>query len=230
MAVEITATGRAIPPRRVTNEDLAKTLDTNDEWIQSHTGIKARHIADDGIAVSDLSLEAAQNALALAVEKRLVPEISVEELAGTLDMIVLATTTPDYYGCPTTACIVQDKLGAHRAGAMDITVGCSGFVYALETATGLLDASRSRKRAIVIGADVLSRFTDWTDRSTCVLFGDGAGAVFIEKTDAPVEGPGKRGLLRSILGSDGAGSDHLIIRKGGSKYPYHRGEIFDTPP
>jgi 3-oxoacyl-[acyl-carrier-protein] synthase-3 len=230
MAIEIVSTGRAIPPKRVTNEDLAKVLDTDDEWIRSHTGIKARHIAADDVAASDLALESAKNALAQAIEEGLVREKTMEELALSLDMIVLATTTPDFYGCPSTACIVQDKLGARNAGAMDITVGCSGFVYGMETGAGILLAGRNRKRGLVIGADVLSRFIDWSDRSTCVLFGDGAGAVFIEKTDAPQEGPGKRGLLRTILGSDGSGGDHLIIRKGGSRHPYHAGDIFSTPP
>jgi 3-oxoacyl-[acyl-carrier-protein] synthase-3 len=237
MAIEIIATGRAIPPKRVTNDDLTKTVDTTDEWIRSHTGILARHIAAEDIAVSDLALEAARNALAQAIERGAVRETTVEALAATVDMIVLATTTPDFYGCPSTACIVQDKLGARNAGAMDITVGCSGFVYGMETAAGVLLAGRDRKRSLVIGADVLSRFIDWTDRSTCVLFGDGAGAVLIEKTGDDPAGPGdsphgaeKRGLLRTVLGSDGSGGDHLIIRKGGSRHPYHAGDIFSTPP
>jgi 3-oxoacyl-[acyl-carrier-protein] synthase-3 len=230
MAIEIIATGRAVPPKRVTNDDLTKTMDTNDEWIRSHTGIKARHIADEDTAASDLALEAARNALAQAVERGAVPETSVEALAATVDMIVLATTTPDFYGCPSTACIVQDKLGARNAGAMDITVGCSGFVYGMETAAGILLADQDRKRSLVIGSDVLSRFIDWTNRSTCVLFGDGAGAVLLEKTNDSPAGPEKRGLLRTILGSDGSGGDHLIIRKGGSRHPYHAGDIFSTPP
>jgi 3-oxoacyl-[acyl-carrier-protein] synthase-3 len=230
MAIEIIATGRAVPPRRVTNDDLTEKLDTGDEWIRSHTGIGARHIAGDGIAASDLALEAARNALAQAVEKRLVPETSIKELAETLDLIVLGTSTPDYQVCPAAACIVQDKLGASRSAAMDIGAGCSGFVYGLETAAGLLEFHGGRKRALAIGAEVLSRFTDWNDRSTCVLFGDGAGAVLIEKTRAPREGPEKRGIFRTILKSDGSGAESLIVRKGGSRNAYRVGDIVDSPP
>ncbi|MDR3130546.1 MAG: ketoacyl-ACP synthase III [Treponema sp.] len=230
MAIEIIATGRAAPPRRVTNQELAEKLDTSDEWIRSHTGIGARHIAGDGAAVSDLALEAAWKALAQAVEKRLVPETSAEELAASLDIIILGTSTPDYHVCPASACIVQDKLGASHAGAMDLSAGCSGFVYALETAAGLLELPGGRKRALVIGAEILSRFVDWNDRSVCVLFGDGAGAVLLEKTGAPREGPEKRGLIRTALGSDGAGAEYLIVRKGGSRDPYHAGESIDLPP
>ena len=230
MAVEIIATGRAAPPRQVTNDELAERLDTSDEWIRSHTGIGARHIAGDGIAVSDLALEASRNALIQAVETGLVPETSVEDLAENLDFIVLGTSTPDYHVCPSSACIVQDKLGASRAGAVDIGAGCSGFVYGLETAAGLLEVREGRKRALVIGADVLSRVVDWSDRSMCILFGDGAGAVLIGKTGAPCEGPGKRGLLRTILGSDGAGAENLIVRKGGSRNAFRAGDIIDKPP
>lgn len=230
MAIEIIATGRATPPQRVTNHDLAERLDTNDEWIRSHTGIGARHIAGEGVAVSDLALEAARNALVQAVETGRVPETSVKDLAETLDFIVLGTSTPDYHVCPSAACIVQDKLGASRAGAMDLSAGCSGFVYSLETAAGLLELHGGRKRALVIGADILSRFVDWNDRSLCVLFGDGAGAVLIEKTGAPREGPEKRGLLRTILRSDGAGAECLIVRKGGSRNAYRTGDIVDVPP
>ncbi|MDR2071249.1 MAG: ketoacyl-ACP synthase III [Treponema sp.] len=230
MAIEIIAAGRAVPPRRVTNNDLAEKLDTSDEWIRSHTGIGARHIVDDGIAVSDLALEAAWNTLTLAVEERLVPETTAEDLAKTLDIIVLGTSSPDYHVCPATACIVQDKLGASRAGALDIGAGCSGFIYGLETAAGLLELHDRRKRALVLGAETLSRFVDWNDRSLCILFGDGAGAVLIEKTCAPRAGPGKRGLLRTILGSDGSGAEYLIVRKGGSRNPYRTGDPVEKAP
>lgn len=230
MAVEIISTGRVLSSRRITNDDLAERLDTSDEWIRSHSGIGARHIADDGIASSDLALEASRNALSLAVEAGLVPETSVEDLAKTVDLIVLGTSTPDYLVCPSTACIVQDKLGASRAGALDVGAGCSGFVYALETAAGLLERDGGRKRALVIGAEVLSRFVDWSDRSLCILFGDGAGAVLIEKTGAPRDGPGKRGLLRTVLGSDGSGAENLIVRNGGSRNAYRNGDIVDKAP
>jgi 3-oxoacyl-[acyl-carrier-protein] synthase-3 len=223
----------------VTNDDLAKRIETNDEWIRSHTGIGARHLADKDTASSDLALEAAKEALAMVAgwengpavdqETREKRDVAALEAAKTLDFIVLASATPDYYGCPSTACVVQDKLGAKQAAAMDIIAGCTGFVYGLETAAGLLMVGRGRKRALVIGSDVLSKVTDWNDRSTCVLFGDGAGAAILEKTDAPRDGSGRRGLVRSILGADGSGVDYLITRRGGSRDPFKAGEIVETP-
>lgn len=231
MAIEIIGTGKAVPSRRVTNEDLAARIDTSDEWIRSHTGIGARRLADEDTACSDLALEAAKNALAMTAgfadaqgEER---DRAAVEAARTIDMIILGTATGDFYGCPSTACIVQDKLGARRAGAMDIAAGCTGFIYGLETAAALLGINGERKRALVIGAEVLSRVTDWSDRGTCVLFGDGAGAAVIEKTGAPSEGPYGRGLLRTILGADGSGRESLIIRRGGSRYPFRDGETID---
>jgi 3-oxoacyl-[acyl-carrier-protein] synthase-3 len=233
MAIEIIGTGKAIPPRRVTNDDLAQKLDTSDEWIRSHTGIGSRHIVDDDTATSDLALEAAKNALAMvagfsgdtASEER---DRAALEVAKTLDMIIVGTATPDYFGCPSVACIVQGKLGAEKAGAMDITAGCTGFVYGLETAAGILNMGKSRKRALVIGAEVLSRAINWNDRGTCVLFGDGAGAVVIEKTDAPSEGPGRRGLIQTMMRADGSGGDSLVFRRGGSRNPYKLGEVVNT--
>ncbi|MDR1411585.1 MAG: ketoacyl-ACP synthase III [Spirochaetaceae bacterium] len=230
MAIEIIATGRAVPPRRLTNDDLAKRIDTNDEWIRSHTGIRARHIADDSTACSDLALEAAKDTLSRAIETGAVGEKTPEELALTVDLILLASSTQDYYGHPATACLVQDKLGAPNAAAMDITVACSGFIYGLETAAGLLEINAKRRRALVIGSDILSRITDWTDRASCVLFGDGAGAVLLEKTAAPSEGEGRRGLVRSILAADGSGAGHLMLRRGGSREPFKAGEVVDIPP
>jgi 3-oxoacyl-[acyl-carrier-protein] synthase-3 len=229
MAIEIIATGRAIPLRRVTNDDLAKQINTSDEWIRSHTGIGARHIADDSVACSDLAIEAAKNALLRAIETGAVSEKTVEELALTIDVIVLASTTQDYYGHPATACIVQDKLGAKNAAALDITAACSGFIYGLETAAGLLGVSEKRKRALVIGSEVLSRITDWNDRASCVLFGDGAGAALVEKTGAPSSGEGRRGLIRSILCADGSGAEYLMIRRGGSRNPFKAGEVVEIP-
>jgi 3-oxoacyl-[acyl-carrier-protein] synthase-3 len=225
MAIEIIGTGMAVPAHRVTNEDLAAQLDleTSDEWIRSHTGIGARHLAGESTAASDLALEAAQKALTMA-------DSDWQAAAESLDMVIVATVTPDHNGCPATACIVQDKLGAKRAGAMDVSAGCTGFIYALETAAGLLSIDPGRKRALVIGADLLSRVTDWTDRGSCVLFGDGAGAVVLEKTANSAEGPGRRGILRTILGADGSGIDHLMIRRGGSRYPFKTGETVEKPP
>jgi len=221
MAFEIIGTGRATPPRRVTNNDLAEKIDTSDEWIRSHTGIGSRHIAGEEISASDLALEAAKNALAMATG-----------LEGplSLDMIVLASATPDFWGTPSTACIIQEKLGAKRAGAMDITAGCTGFIYGLETAAGLLSADSERKYALVIGSEILSKFTDWSDRGSCVLFGDGAGAAILKKTSAPREGPGRKGLIRTILGADGSGAENLVTRRGGSRNPFKAGEIIDKPP
>ena len=240
MAFEIKATGMAVPSRKITNEELAEKIDTSDEWIRSHTGIGSRHIAADETASSDLALEAAKNALSLAIGLKnhsagnsgevpggfstdLTEKIMADE-ALSLDIIVLATATPDFHGTPSTACLVQEKLGAKNAGAMDITAGCTGFIYALETAAGLLSIGEHRKRALVIGTEILSRFMDWNDRGSCVLFGDGAGAVILEKTEAPLKGKYRRGLIRTILGADGSGAEHLIIRRGGSRFPFKTGE------
>jgi 3-oxoacyl-[acyl-carrier-protein] synthase-3 len=231
MIIEIRATGKAIPSTRLSNDDLAKTLDTNDEWITSHTGIKARHIADEATACSDLALEAARQALALVIAQEGTPEQTIEDAALTVDLIILGTATPDYHGCPSTACIVQDKLGARNAFAMDISAGCTGFIYGIETAAALLAYTPSRKRALVIGSEILSRFTDWHDRKSCVLFGDGAGAVLLEKTVEPQDGsPKKRGILQTILRADGSGAEHIIIRRGGSRSAFKAGDSIDVPP
>ena len=224
MAFEITGTGRALPARRVSNDELAMKIDTSDEWIRSHTGIGARHLAGEETAASDLALEAAKKALEMAE-----PEKSAEEAALSLDMIILATVSPDFFGTPSTACIVQDKLGAKNAAAMDITVGCTGFIYGLETAAGLLSLNDRRKRALLIGSEIISKFADWSDRGTCVLFGDGAGAVIVEKTAAPQEGNDRRGLVRSLLKADGSGAEYLYFNKGGSRFPFKAGETIDKP-
>jgi 3-oxoacyl-[acyl-carrier-protein] synthase-3 len=221
MAFEITGTGRAVPPRRVTNDELAKELDTSDEWIRSHTGIGSRHIADENTASSDLGLEAAKQALAMAE-----PGKSLAEAALSLDMIVVATATPDFFGSPATACIIQDKLGAKHAGAMDVTAGCTGFIYALETACGLLSLG-NRKRVLVVGSDILTKFTNWADRGSCVLFGDGAGAVVLDNTDAPRTENGRRGVIATILRADGSGVEHLFFKGGGSRAPFKAGKILE---
>jgi 3-oxoacyl-[acyl-carrier-protein] synthase-3 len=226
MAIEIIGTGRAVPSRRVTNQELSERIDTSDEWIRAHPGIGTRHIADETTAASDLGAEAGLEALKWAVEKGTVAEKSTEELVLTVDLIILGSSTQDFFGCPATACIVQHLLGAKNAAAMDITVACSSFIYGLETAAALLNADPRRKRALVIGAEVLSKFTNWEDRSSCVLFGDGAGAVLLEKTGIS----GSRGLLRTILGADGSGQDNLIIRRGGGRDPWKKGEIVDGGP
>jgi 3-oxoacyl-[acyl-carrier-protein] synthase-3 len=222
MTFEILATGRAVPPNRVSNDDLAQKIDTNDEWIYSHTGIRARHIAEENAATSDLALEAARRVLEMAAEKT---GETLEALILSLDLMVLATVTPDYYGAPSTACIVQAKLGAKNAAALDMNAGCSGFIYGLELARGYLSINPSHRRALVIGADLLSRVTNWNDRGTCVLFGDGAGAVLIEQDPAGVE---RRGLIRSMLKADGTGRESIINRRGGSRHPFKIGETVET--
>jgi 3-oxoacyl-[acyl-carrier-protein] synthase-3 len=233
MAIEIIGTGKAVPAKKVSNNDLAARIDTTDEWIRSHTGIGNRHFADENTACSDLALEAAKNALAMAAgfsgADSAERDRAAAETAKSIDMIIIGTATADYYGCPSTACIVQDKLGANRAGAMDITAGCTGFIYGLEIAAGILSINAERKRALVIGSEVLSKIIDWSDRGTCVLLGDGAGAVVVEKTGAPSGGPGKRGLLRTILAADGSGRENLIMRQGGSRNPFKAGETVEKP-
>ncbi|MDR1870144.1 MAG: ketoacyl-ACP synthase III [Treponema sp.] len=229
MAFEIIGTGRAVPPRRVSNNDLASQIETDDEWIRSHTGIGNRHIADENTACSDLAFEAAKNALAMAAgykgEDEAERDKAAAEIAATIDIIVLATATGDYIGVPSTACLVQNRIGARNAAAMDVTAGCTGFVYGLETAAGLLNISAQRKRALVIGSEILTRVTNWDDRATCVLFGDGAGAVVLEKT----ESCNRSGLLQSLIYADGSGSESLVMRRGGSRSPYKKGEIVDLP-
>ena len=223
MAIEIAATGRYIPSRCVNNDELSKTVDTNDEWIRSHTGIGARHLAADDEATSDLACKAGLSAL-----ENFAPG-KAAETAKTIDLVVVASSTPDYYGFPSMACIVQDRLGIPSVGAFDFQAGCTGFAYSLDIASSML-LNGNRKRALVIGADCLSRVTDWTDRATCVLFGDAAGSVILEKTDAPMTGSGKRGIIRSILGSDGSGTGSLICRKGGTRDPWKKGDVVDKAP
>jgi len=228
MAFEIIATGKAVPPNKVSNQDLTTRIDTTDEWIVSHTGIGNRHIADESVACSDLATEAAVNALAMAAgysgDDPAEKSKTAAETAASLDIIIVATATEDYFGTPSTACIVQNKIGAKKAAAMDITAGCTGFVYGLETAAGLLSVNSERKRALVIGSEILSKMVNWEDRKTCVLFGDGAGAVVIEKTDA-----NRKGILQSILHADGSGAESLVMKKGGTRNPFKKGETVDLP-
>jgi len=192
--------GKAVPERAVTNDDLAAMVDTTDEWIRQRTGIVERRIAGDGETTLTLSLEAARRALDAA---NMDP--------AQLDLVIVATVTPNH-AFPATACLVQDALGAEHAAAFDLSAGCSGFVYGLSLAADLL-AGGSYERAVVIGAETLSRITDWTDRSTCVLFGDGAGAVVLQAGQAP------GGVLASVLGADGSGGEVLILPAGGSAQP-----------
>lgn len=206
MNASIRAVGAYLPSKRVTNDDLARTIDTSDEWIRSHTGIGARHIAADDENTSDLAVNAALAALKNG-------GISPEEL----DMIILSTSTSDYTAFPATASLVQHRIGA-RCGAFDLAAACTGFVYAMECARGFIAAGTARK-VLVIGAEKLSSLVNWRDRSTCVLFGDGAGAVVLEACDE------EHGFLASRLLSDGAGEGALILRAGGVKQPIDA----DTP-
>lgn len=198
---KILGTGRGLPERIVTNNELAKTVDTSDEWVQSRTGIKERRIADDQTATSDLATEAALKAL----EKS---GIKAEEI----DLIIVATSTPDFSAFPATACVVQKNIGAKKAAAFDIETACSGFVYGMVIANQFI-ATGMYKYCLVIGAEVFSRIIDWTDRNTCVLFGDGAGAAVI----GPAEG--EEGLLSSTLGADGDGGRFLDVYAGGTRMP-----------
>ena len=184
----ITGTGSYLPPRRLTNADLVAELaaagvESSDDWIVERTGIRARHFADDGVFSSDLALEAAKNALQAA-------GITAQDI----DLIIVATSTPDMV-FPSTACIVQNKLGAAGGAAFDLQAVCCGFVYALSVADSLIKTGAATK-ALVIGAEVFSRILDFTDRTTCVLFGDGAGAVVLEASETP-------GILASDLHADG---------------------------
>lgn len=181
----ITGTGSYVPEKILTNKDFEKYLDTTDEWIVARTGIRERHIAAEGENTSDLCLKAARNAIDMAGIK-----------AEDIDLIIVATITGDY-PWPATACIVQNKLGAKQCGAYDISAACSGFIYALSNAVAQIE-SGAIKRALVIGAETLSRIVDYNDRNTCLLFGDAAGAVVLEA------GEGERGILSSHLHSDGS--------------------------
>lgn len=192
----IRSVGSYLPARIMTNDDLSKIVDTTDEWIQQRTGIKQRHIAAEGENTSDLAAAAARKAMENA-------GIGIEDV----DLIIVATTTPDMT-FPATAAVVQQKLGMHHGAAFDIQAVCSGFVYAVATADSFLKNGLG-KRALVIGAETASRLLDWNDRATCVLFGDGAGAVFLRAEDGTA-----RGLLSTHLHSDGRHGDILQVDGG----------------
>lgn len=195
--VTITGIGAYAPERVITNDDLTQMIDTSDEWIMERTGIRERRIAAEDQALSDLALPAAQEAL------------KQSGLEGKeIDLLIVATVTPDMM-FPSTSAILADSLGARDAGAYDLSAGCTGFVYALVQAYGMIAAGLSQ-RALVVGGDVLSRILDWSDRSTAVLFGDGAGAVVLERSD-------DAGFLTFELGADGAGGEHLWLPGSGSR-------------
>jgi 3-oxoacyl-[acyl-carrier-protein] synthase-3 len=200
--ISITGLGCHVPDRIVTNDDLAAMVDTNDQWIRDRTGIRERRIAADDEALTDIALPACRRAL---------------EMAGadpaSIDLLIVATVTPDM-AFPSAAALLADELGMPDAAAYDLSAGCTGFVYAIAQAHGML-ASGLAKRALVVGGDVLSKILDWTDRSTVVLFGDGAGAVVMEAVD-------QGGFLGFELGADGAGGQNLWLPGSGSR-------TFDDP-
>nr|WP_314260443.1 beta-ketoacyl-ACP synthase III [uncultured Devosia sp.] len=198
----IRGVGGYLPEKILTNADLEKIVDTSDEWIQQRVGIKERHIAAEGQFTSDLAVEAGKKAMAAA-------GVTAEDI----DLIIVATTTPDYT-FPSAATLVQMKLGMHHGMAFDIQAVCSGFVYALTTADSYIKNGLAR-RALVIGAETFSRLLDWTDRTTCVLFGDGAGAMVVEGVEL-ADGEAERGILSSALRSDGHHWDKLYVDGGPS--------------
>ena len=191
MYSRIIGTGSYLPEKILTNHDLEKMVDTSDEWIRTRTGISQRHIAADGQLASDLAVNASHRALENANLK-----------ADEIDLIIVATTTPDMV-FPSTACILQNKLGIKQCPAFDVQAVCSGFVYALSTADAFIRAGKYRN-ALVVGSEIYSNIVDWKDRSTCVLFGDGAGAVILTQSDQP-------GILSSHLHADGNFSDVLAV-------------------
>ena len=199
-AAGIIGIGCYLPEKKLTNQDLEKMVDTSDAWITERTGIKTRHIAAPDQATSDLAYEAAVRALADADTK---PE--------ELDLIIVATESPDYK-YPSTACLLQARLGAKNAAAFDLSAGCSGFVYGLGIGSQSI-VSGLYKKILLVGAETLSRITDWTDRNTCVLFGDGAGAAGLGRVEKGY------GVLSLDLGADGSGGSHLIQPAGGSRKP-----------
>lgn len=198
--------GMYAPKRVLTNEELSRTVDTTPEWIESRTGIRERRIASPKETTLSLGLHAAREALEVA---RLSP--------GDLELIIVASSSPEYL-FPATACLLQDALGAPRAGAFDLSVACSGFVYALGSAASMI-VSGSYENALVVGAETLSRITNWQDRDTCVLFGDGAGAFVLRASER------SGGVLSYQLGSDGSGGDQLLVPAGGSRQPASHGTV-----
>lgn len=202
MKVRILGTGSFLPAKVVTNDDIAKTLDTSDEWIFTHTGIRSRHVAGEGESTATMAAEAAKSALQSA-------GVKPEEVG----LIILASSTTDFNPLPASACIVQKLTGCINAGAMDLQAACSGFVYAMEMGRGFINCNPFKK-VLVIGSETLTRIIDWNDRSSCILFGDGAGAVLLgadESDNTPC-------VTKTILGADGNGSD-LIYRAGGTASP-----------
>jgi len=203
MSIRIAGTGSYLPERIVTNADLEKMVDTSDEWIRTRTGIAERHIASPEQAASDLAKEAALKALEAAGAD-----------AGDIDLIIISSTTPDF-NFPNTGCCLQQKINASKAFCFDLSAACTGFIYALEVATSLLKSNKKFRYALVCGTEKLSDIVDWTDRNTCVLFGDGAGAFLLESVDDGCDDI----LPASCLASNGEFSDTLKCPSSGSRMP-----------
>jgi 3-oxoacyl-[acyl-carrier-protein] synthase-3 len=200
ISAHITGTGSAVPKKILTNFDLEKMVDTSDEWIKERTGIKERRIADKETAASDLALEASQKAMQEA-----------KVTADDIDFIIVGTVTPDF-PLPSAACILQDRLGVKNAGIMDILAACSGFIYGLSIAQAYI-MSEKYKTILVIGVEILSKITDWTNRDTCVLFGDGAGAAVVQAVNSD------KGIIATYLSGDGSLANLLHIPVGGTRTP-----------
>ncbi len=199
--MRILGTGSFLPAREVSNEEIARTLDTTDEWIYSHTGIRSRHVAADDETTSTMAVRASRAALEMAATN-----------PGEIGLVVCATSSPDYNTFPSTACLLQGELGCEHAGAYDLQAACAGFIYALEMARGFV-ALHPDQKVLVVGAETLSRIVDWTDRGSCILFGDGAGAVVVGEGAGLADTP-----TQVILGADGKGA-HFITRSGGVRGP-----------
>jgi 3-oxoacyl-[acyl-carrier-protein] synthase-3 len=197
----VAGTGSHLPERVLTNADLEKMVDTSDQWITERTGMKERRIAAPGEAASDIAVVACEKALA---EAKVKPE--------DLDLIIVGTVTGDML-FPSTSCILQQKLGAPRAAAFDVSAGCTGFIYSLSIARQFITTGAYRT-VLVVGVEMLSKITDWTDRSTCVLFGDGAGAAVLKAGTEP-----DKGIIATYLAADGGGGKHLYMPAGGSRLP-----------
>ncbi|HBN46007.1 MAG TPA: beta-ketoacyl-ACP synthase III [Candidatus Marinimicrobia bacterium] len=206
MKAKITATARYLPERTLTNADLEKMVETTDEWIRSRTGIENRHLVGEGEATSDMGA---------AITKQLLERSG--KAAADIDLILVATSTPDFQ-VVSSAALVQDKVGAENAWGFDIVAACTGFVYAMETGAKMIESGRYNN-VIVIGADTMSSIIDYTDRNTCIIFGDGGGGVLLEPSD------NEYGVLDSILHTDGSGSQYLTVPAGGSLHPASKDTI-----
>jgi 3-oxoacyl-[acyl-carrier-protein] synthase III len=204
----ITGWGMSVPQKILTNAQIMQMVDTNDEWIRSHTGICERRIAGPDQTTASLATEAALRALDVA-----------DLDAAELDLIIVSTSSPEHI-FPATACLVQDRIGATKAGAYDLLAACSGFIFALNTGTQAI-RSGAADTVLVIGSETLSRFVNWQDRETCILFGDGAGAFVLQAGDEP------GGVISAVMRSDGSGGDLLSVPGGGSKYPASAATVYD---